>query len=267
MQHELASHLDRNHHVLMYSIDMSAAFDLLKPDVFHSQTPMGNQLLEILLDFITDRTFQVKVNSSLSETKTLHIGCVQGSILGPKLFGIYCRALRDHIPQNSTLISYADDSYVISHGKTLEEVTRDTEEVSIASHVAFLRQIGMVVNSSKTELLYLHRKKSPVQCAIKCEGQIIHASKQKKTLGVIITDTLDWTDHVDQIIDRTSHTIRRTRFLSKWMTKEELLRLVTLQYLGIVYYVSPVWMGSLKASNWRRVNTSHYRAIRAALKD
>jgi hypothetical protein len=266
MQHELASNMDRNHHVLMYSIDMSAAFDLLKPDVFHSQTPINSQLLDILLDFMTERTFQVKIKSALSDVKALHVGCVQGSILGPKLFGIYCRALRDHIPHESTLISYADDSYVITHGKTLEEATRATE-VSIASHVAFLRKIGMVVNSSKTELLYLHRKKSDEPCAIECEGKTIHAAKSIKALGVIVTDTLDWTDHVDQVIDRTSHTIRRIRFLSKWLTKDELLQLVTSQYFGIVYYASPVWMGSLKATNWRRLNTSHYRAIRSALKD
>jgi hypothetical protein len=35
LQHHISSNLDKNMHVSTYSIDMSAAFDLLRPDVFH----------------------------------------------------------------------------------------------------------------------------------------------------------------------------------------------------------------------------------------
>jgi hypothetical protein len=72
---------------------------------------------------------------------------------------------------------------------------------------------------------------------------------------------------VDLTIGKTGHIINRLRFLSKWLKKDELLQLVTSQYFGILYYASPVWMGNLTSANWKRINSSHYRALRAALKD
>ncbi len=53
--------------------------------------------------------------------------------------------------------------------------------------------------------------------------------------------------------------------LSKRLDKEDILRLVTVQYYSILYYASPLWIGSLQSISWRRINIAHYRALRSAV--
>jgi hypothetical protein len=43
--------------------------------------------------------------------------------------------------------------------------------------------------------------------------------------------------------------------------------LITSQYLSIVYYAAPVWITSLSSATWNRINSAHYRALRAAIGD
>jgi hypothetical protein len=61
---------------------MSVAFDLLQPSVFH-RLDLNEPLMNILMDFMSNQTFNVKVGDALSDTKKLNVGCIQGSILGP----------------------------------------------------------------------------------------------------------------------------------------------------------------------------------------
>ncbi len=155
LQHSIAKSLDSNLHVSTYSVDMTAAFDLLKPNIFH-QAPINNPIMNILMDFMTNRTFKVQYNSTLSQLRSLNVGCVQGSILGPKLFGIYCRELPSSIPDDATVISYADDTYVVNSASSKAHLV-DKTELSIKSHLEYIKGIGMVVNNAKTEILYSSR--------------------------------------------------------------------------------------------------------------
>ncbi len=134
------------------------------------------------------------------------------------------------------------------------------------SHVGFLRSIGMVVNASKTELLFSSRRKHGVaNLVINCNGSEIKSKPKMKVLGTIFSDDLSWTNHIDHVLSRSQHTIKKIKFLSKWLTKKELLQLVTSQYMPVVFYAAPLWIGSINADSWRRLNSAHYRAIRAAL--
>jgi hypothetical protein len=266
LQHEIASALDKKKIVSTYSIDMSAAFDLLRPSVFHQTAPLDPPMMDILLDFLTGRTFTVRVGDTLSETKHLHVGCVQGSILGPKLFGIYCRDLQAALPSDAKLITYADDSYVVNSSKTLEDLKKKTEN-TITNHTAFLRGIGMVVNSSKTELLLSSRSLNQESMVIEYDGTRITPTDCMKALGVYLTPNLSWDKHIDNILNRTAFLIHRTKYLARWLKKEDLLKLITSQYFSIIYYAAPVWIGSLTSKAWTRLNAAHYRALRACLKD
>ncbi len=46
-----------------------------------------------------------------------------------------------------------------------------------------------------------------------------------------------------------------------------LLRLVTSQFLSIIYYASPVWIGSMTSQDWKRLNSTHYAAMRMVIGD
>jgi hypothetical protein len=265
IQHELSSALDKNLIASTYSIDMTAAFDLLRPDIFHHTANLQPSLMNILMDFMTGRTFQVQVNDGFSKDRSLNVGCVQGSILGPKLFNIYCKDILTNIPSTAKLISYADDSYVINTSDKIGKLKAITEKSMIA-HASFLRSIGMKVNEAKTELMLSTRNQKINSLEITCGDVTIKNQRHMKALGIYFSDDLSWKKHIEIAIQKSNHTIRRIRFLAKWLQKSQLLQLVTSQYFPVIFYSSQVWSESLDANSWKRINSAHYRAIRAALK-
>jgi len=46
------------------------------------------------------------------------IGCVQGSVLGPRIFNLYTSKVPKCFSKDATVVSYADDTYVIVSGDT-----------------------------------------------------------------------------------------------------------------------------------------------------
>lgn len=72
IQSAIAGQLDKGNMVLVYSTDLSAAFDMLRPgflpDRLNGKLPL--KICRIIHDFLSNRSFCVKVGSSLSPEKT-----------------------------------------------------------------------------------------------------------------------------------------------------------------------------------------------------
>ncbi len=267
LQHWLSSALDDSLLVSVYSIDMSAAFDLLRPNIFHESSNLNEPLLNVTMDFLSGRNFQVKVGDHLSSKRDLHVGCVQGSVLGPKLFNIYCKNVAKSLPPEAKIVIYADDSYVVNVDTDFSSLQNKTKDC-ITKHTEALRKIGMIVNSNKTELLFLTRNKllSGKVLNLDFEGSTIHSQSQIKALGTIFSSDLSWHKHIDYAIKKSNHIVKRIRFLSRWLDKKDLLQLVTTQYFPVIFYSSPLWTNCLDWASLKRLNSAHYRAIRAALR-
>jgi hypothetical protein len=99
LQSYMAHALDNKLPTLVYSVDLSAAFDLLRPDKFFDifNNKLSDPLLCSIMDFLSKRTFRVEVDGTSSVIKELDRGCVQGSILGPRLFSLYVGELYKHL--------------------------------------------------------------------------------------------------------------------------------------------------------------------------
>jgi len=62
--------------------------------------------------------------------------------------------------------------------------------------------------------------------------------------------------------------VNNVRFLRRWIDQESALKVVTSQYFGLAYYASPIWMTpDIPHHSWKKLNSLHYRAKRAAVKD
>ena len=127
IQSTISTILDNKKRAMMYSVDLSAAFDLLKPDKFFAlfKNKISEGLMFCIMDFLQDRKFSVEIEGVRSDTLTLDRGCVQGSVLGPKLFSLYTGGLVESISQSGIqIVSYADDTYVILQGDSDGEVVK-----------------------------------------------------------------------------------------------------------------------------------------------
>ena len=99
-------------HTGILCFDLSAAFDLLSPDLFCEKFgAMGanEHATKWFHSFLTGRSQRVKIGDKLSEPKYTTIGSPQGSLLSPLLFTLFLSDLEDWLEGCKTL-SYADDT-------------------------------------------------------------------------------------------------------------------------------------------------------------
>jgi hypothetical protein len=85
LQSFIAKKLDKSCIVVVYSVDLSAAFDLLRYDTFDDLVGpfLSDGLRFALLDFLSNRSLIVHVGKESSSSHKIDVGCVQGSTLGP----------------------------------------------------------------------------------------------------------------------------------------------------------------------------------------
>jgi len=259
--------LDLRENVMIYSLDLSAAFDMLRPDTFkellHEKIP--RDLLGILDEFLTNRRFYVKIDGKTSQIKAIDRGCPQGSVLGPVLFNLYTGAIINKLLKEVLLTSYADDSYVVVHDSNVESLIKRTEEC-LSVHVASLEEIGMKVNDEKTEIL-LFGKNSP-NVAINVRGTSVQSKDSIKALGLHLDKGLTWKPHVASLKSKVMKTVGGVRMVRNKLSQKEATSVVTAQVFSVLYYACCVWLTpSINKKVLGTVEKLHYRALRLIVRD
>jgi len=127
-------------------------FDLLRPDKFHEITrkKLPLNILQVLMDFISQRSFNVMLDGKKSGLKMLSVGWVQGFILDPRLFTFYLGGMQNQLPKNMNAVSYGDQ---MKSSKICKQNLH-----TVWQHDAYLKTVGVVSNINNTELIYFARK-------------------------------------------------------------------------------------------------------------
>ena len=98
--------------------------------------------------YLTNRKQKVRIDQRESEPITITMRVPQGTILGPLLFIIYINDLLTTMPENS-ILSYADDTAVISSGKTWKEIESEMNQL-LEKIAIWLALNKLTLNISKT---------------------------------------------------------------------------------------------------------------------
>jgi hypothetical protein len=267
LQSFIAKKLDDAKIVVVYSVDLSAAFDLLRNDVFDDiiGRKLSDGLRYSLLDFLSNRRLTVNIASSSSSAKRIEVGCVQGSTLGPRLFTLYMSGIAELL-QADKYICYADDSYVLVSGDNLEEAKERIKDIS-KRHVSILVERGMKVNQDKTEVM-VFTKKGQIVDNFDIAGSIVKSGTKLKALGVLFDNNLTWQTHVESNIKSSSWKLAVLRKIRNKFTFKQFTQILTSQFFSKLFYCSQVWLTSAtKRKLWNSVNSIHYRAVRVAVHD
>ncbi|GFX26710.1 probable RNA-directed DNA polymerase from transposon X-element [Trichonephila clavipes] len=75
-------------------------------------------LIHLIHSYLTNRSFRIRVNESLSNSHSISAGCPQGSLLGPLLFNLYINDIPSYSLTNISL--YADDTAINATYKNLK---------------------------------------------------------------------------------------------------------------------------------------------------
>ena len=238
VQSVLTHALDENNYALMASLDLSSAFDVVNVKLLLKRLKIIGLPEDVILlveIWLKQRLFYVDIDGSVSHLCSSDTGTVQGSILGPILYAIFVSPIFD----KEKVSNYADDNYVIRWNRNIDELIVDMKK-SLEAITKWLRDSGLKVNESKTEICLFHRT-DPRSIEITINGITLQSTQCIKVLGVIFDSKLKWIQQVANTVKKAKSALNAIKLIKKYFTATEIKTLITSNYFSILYYNSEIW--------------------------
>lgn len=217
--------------------------------------------LQILSDYLSNRTQCVKIDGCLSGELSVAFGVPQGSVLGPTLFLVYVNQLCNLLLQNGKITAFADDTAITFAGDTWHEAF-DSAQKGLDEVVNWLNENQLTLNTEKTKIICFSLRQSTQPpnsytliahssvCAITatCSCPKLTRAPTIKYLGVTLDDSLSFSAHIDLLTAR----IRKLIFVFKTLRHVAEAQIVKRVYLALcqslLSYCVSAWGGAPKTA-------------------
>ena len=175
-------------------LDVSQAFDKVwhKGLLFKLKKHLPAEYYNLLKSYLSNRSFQIKINTTVSELYNIKAGVPQGSVLGPILYLIYTSDL----PTSTklTLATYADDTAIMACNSSAKTAS---QKLQIYLNVAqdWYKKWRIKINEDKsTHVTFTLRKET---CpSVYLNGKVIPRNDSVKYLGMHLDRRLTWRTHI-----------------------------------------------------------------------
>lgn len=252
-------------------LDLKSAFDSVWHDgIIHKmvQANFPTYLTKIIQRFLTNRSFRVKINKTMSRSRQIEAGVPQGAVLSPVLFNLFMSDLPE-IP-NCDTAQFADDVAFLTSNKRAASIKKQLQTaVNIFSK--YVKQWKLMLNPMKTETVFFTRRrvrKAFPRYQIKVEGQHVEWKRSAKYLGVILDQKLTFKEHVENSILKSGKCFKLLYSIMNRNSKlhpTNKLRLYKSILRPILTYAAPVW-GQCAKSHINKMQIFQNRMLKTCLK-
>ena len=187
----------------------SSAFDTIDHPILvhrlHTDFGITDTVLQWFSSYLTDRTNYVSLSNHCSAFAPVHLGVLQGSVLGSLLFTMYIKPLSAIIDSHSiTHHSFADDLqlWISALPDKISELLHSMQ--SCISDVKALATVNMLkLNDSKTELMLVTSTRTKhlhtLPTSISIGNALIPFKQSVKNMGFTLDYYLTMNTHVSNI--------------------------------------------------------------------
>ena len=189
-------------------IDFSKAFDTINREILITKLEkygIRGIALNLMKSYFANRSQQVQLGDSFSQSLPINIGVPQGSVLGPILFLIYV----NEIPCISNLFStcmFADDTSLLFSGKFSDNLVRTCNE-GLDLFTDWCCANRLSVNVDKTKYILFSNFSKPVDMQnLIINGTPIDQTHTIRFLGIQLDSDLKFSSHLTNISNKISKT-------------------------------------------------------------
>ena len=257
-------------HVLAVFFDLEKAYDTTwKQGILFDLYDMGfrGRMPTFIQEFLKDRTFRVRVGSTLSNPCDQEMGVPQGSILSPALFSIKINNIAGSVLKGTDASLFVDDFALCVRGATLPRVQRHLQ-LCVNSVQKWVSENGFKFSIPKTKCVHFTSRRGPFpDPQIVIEGEPITVAQEAKFLGVIFDRKLSFLSHLKYVKARCLKALDVLRVVghTTWgADKTTLLRLYRALIRSILDYGCVVW-GSARGSYLKILDPIHHQGLRICL--
>ena len=156
-------------------------------------------LLNVIADFLKNRTFKVIVGNSSSDSYKVTSGIPQGSVLGPLLFLLYINDLPECIINRVSL--FADDLKMFGKSSMKDTIQTDLDQL-----VSWQNTWLLFFNTTDQKCKVLHVGANNPHNKY-CLGEVeLPEIETEKDLGVLISKDWNFNQHINSIVNKANST-------------------------------------------------------------
>ena len=256
--------IDNSEVSVVVLLDMSKAFDSIRPDILLQKLQSMNvasSSLEWFHSYLSGRSQRVRIGDSTSAPLPLKYRVPQGSILGPVLFTIYVNDLLS-VPAHPKSACYVDNfKLYLSFRSTDIARVFDYLNEGPREICRWCCRDSLLINPEKTKILLIgvpQLLRQLPSASISLLGKETTPVPVAKALGVYIDQSLTYTDHIAK-----TTTLQISR-IKRLLDRETLLLLINAFVISKVYYCSTVWANTCQ-SNIKKLQLAQNFAARIVL--
>ena len=258
MLHHWHRALDEGHSVRVLFVDYAKAFDHVDHNtVVQKLTTYGvpDFMVRWMTSFLCERQQRVKINQIFSDWVTLRGGMPQGSWLGPLIFIILIDDLRLWLLTHK----FVDDTTV---SETVSKGSTSQMQSAAEALLEWSRLNHMNINCKKTKEMIIGPLCKESVTSLTIASSLVERVSVYKLLGVMITSSLKWDDHIDVI---TAKAAKRLWFLKKLkragVSTDDLVHYYQAVVRPVLEYACPAWHTSLTKQQIKLLEDVQRRAL------
>ena len=235
IEHEIRASLVNKKTTIAIFFDLKQAFDTICHEQLLlrlAQTGVKGNMLCWMEAFLKQRTYQVLVEDSSSDKKSMKRGVPQGSCLSPTLFNLMLSDI-PHI-QGIRISEFADDIAILVTTDTIEEAYIKLNQ-ALTQLEEWATSRNLIFNPSKTKCMYFSRKKIKWKLdgvdmtelpTLRLRNEDIEWVKTHKYLGLTVdAPNLTWKEHINEVTRTTNQRLNMMRAVAgtAWGIDREML--------------------------------------------
>ena len=225
---------------------------------------------KLISSFLSNRFISVVVDGATSASFPVFSGVPQGSVLSPTLFLLFINDLLHATV--SDVHSFADDSnlhksssFQCQPSSNARSQSRLAMSSTINSDLQSISEWGtcnlVKFNTSKTQLLTISLSNTPSNYPIIFEDSEIPPLNSVNILGLQISSSLSWRDHIVQIAKSASKKLGVLFRCKQYFNSAQLFKLYTGFIRPCLEYCSHIWGSSPHTSLLDRIESKAIRLI------
>lgn len=231
-------------HTGIILLDLSKAFDTVSHSALLTKLAyqgFPGPLIYLLYQFLSNRSFHVRIQSSLSQPRLVPAGVPQGAILSPLLFALYTSDIP--IPPSCSVTMYADDTAITTSSRNIKDITSRLS-VAISLIIPYFHSWGIRANAGKSQAAIFTRRFPRPPPPVVSQGEVIPWQPTIKYLGLTLDTSLRWTPHFQESVTKARQAMFALASVlkpSSPLPLEDRTRLYVIYVLTILLYGAPIW--------------------------
>jgi len=237
-------------------LDVEKAFDRVwHAGLLYKLHTLGTptSLLNIINSFLTDRTFSVRLNTTISSSRPVFSGVPQGSCLSPMLYLAYTNDIP--LNQNARLYLFADDTLYTTSNRNPKRAAIQLQK-QLNETLIWCDKWRLNINAQKTVAVMFNGPNFFASYHLNLNGHQIPWSPTSKYLGVTLDRNLTFSAHVKSTVKKAT-AVRGMLYpilnRSSPIPTKTKLNVLHLYIKPILSYAGPAWGPLISNANWRKL--------------